>query len=72
MSKQSETNPKRFWVVMKAYDFNALSIGGFELSPPPSGPHRFLPAFNTKAEAVAFEGSDEFVYEMVTVEKDKQ
>jgi hypothetical protein len=37
---------------------------------PEDGPHRFIPVFNTREQAVAWAGSDEHVYAMTTVKLD--
>lgn len=58
-----------YWAVMKAYDFRAMSVFGICLTAPKEGPHRFIPVFDTKEQAIAFEdGCKDHVY-MLTINK---
>jgi hypothetical protein len=50
------------WAVMKAHAWNSVTNAhGQPLVCPPDGPHRFIPVFNTREQAVAWDGSDEHV-----------
>lgn len=60
--------PKTFWVVMRAHKWNAIKVGPYHIAAKQAGPQRFIPVFDTKAQAVAWAGSDEYVYEIQTVE----
>jgi hypothetical protein len=47
------------WVVMRALSFDSLETMGRKLSAPAGGPFRFMPVFENKGQAVAFEGGCE-------------
>lgn len=49
------------WAVMKAHAWDSITAHGFPLQCPTEGPHRFIPVFNTREQAVAWAGSDEHV-----------
>jgi hypothetical protein len=50
------------WAVMKAHAWDSITTAhGIPLMCPPEGPHRFIPVFNTREQAVAWAGSDEHV-----------
>lgn len=52
--------PQTTWfAVLKAYDWDTLSINGMGLRPPAEGPHRFIPVFMTFAQACQFNGGSE-------------
>lgn len=57
------------WAVMKAHTWGSISAHGFPLQCPPEGPHRFIPVFNTREQAVAWDGSDEHVAKVMMSEK---
>ena len=58
------------WVVMKAQPWDALSVGaGWPLRAPDEGPHRFLPVFNTREQAVKWAGGDDHVVMVVPNDK---
>jgi hypothetical protein len=63
----SATKQKRMWAVMKAHSWGSIEVGGHPLAFPKDGPHKFVPLFNTKRQAVRFAGSDEHVYEVSTI-----
>ena len=46
------------WAVMRAERWDALEIRGFPIRAPDIGPQRFIPVFNTKAEAIAWNGME--------------
>jgi hypothetical protein len=49
------------WVVMKAHTWENIEVMGMSIRPPPDGPQRFIPMFDTREQAVAWDGSDEHV-----------
>lgn len=56
-----------FWVVMKAHTWDSVTTAhGVPLICPNEGPHRFIPVFNTREQAVAWAGSDEHVVKVTT------
>jgi hypothetical protein len=60
---------KPMWAVMKAFRWANLQVHGIELTCPKSGPHRLVPLFNTRKQAVAFNGGkDDCVFEVKAVE----
>jgi hypothetical protein len=52
---------------MKAYDWSMVTGDGLRFYPPPEGPHRFIPLFNTREQAVAWAGSEDLVAPVVAV-----
>lgn len=67
MTKRKLRKPETWWVVMKRYTLASLEVHGIALSSPPDEPQAFLPLFETKEQAVAFEdGDDTYVREMRT------
>lgn len=51
-----------FWTVMKAHDWGIITTEhGFPLQCPEEGPHRFIPVFKTREQAIAWAGSDEHI-----------
>ena len=56
------------WAVMKGYPWSSVEAAGIPLQSPPEGPHRFIPIFDTREQAVAWAGSDEHVVELATKE----
>lgn len=58
---------KSFWVVMKAHTWDSITtMHGISLMCSDEGPHRFIPVFNTREQAVAWAGSDEHVVKATT------
>jgi len=57
----STTRPKLLWCVMKAHGWENVECERGWLRPPPEGPHKFIPVFNTREQAVAWAGSDDHV-----------
>ena len=58
LTESDEATPKslaKLFVIMKAYKFESLEAMGLALNPPPDGPHRFIPVFNTLEQARKFE-----------------
>lgn len=55
------------WAVMKAHAWDAMTCNGWPVACPPEGPHRFIPVFNTRSQAVAWAGSDKHVVAMETI-----
>lgn len=53
------TEPPFFWAVMKAYSWGSLSVGGLSIGSPPKGPQRFMPLFETREQAVAWDNGCE-------------
>lgn len=50
------------WAVMKAHPWDSITTAhGIPLMCPPEGPHRFIPVFDTREQAVAWAGTDEDV-----------
>ena len=50
------------WAVMKAHAWDSITTAhGIPLMCPPEGPHRFIPVFDTREQAVAWAGTDEHV-----------
>ena len=47
------------WIVLRAWPFSAMTIAGRPAKTEPGGPERFIPVFNTRAEAVAWYGKDD-------------
>jgi len=47
------------WAIMKAYGWNSIEITGVNIIPPPNGPQRFIPLFDTREQALAFTDGDE-------------
>lgn len=47
------------WAVMKAYSWESLEVMGLSLRAPPQGPCKFIPLFETRAQAIAFDGGCE-------------
>lgn len=58
---ESPEPPAALWAVMKAHTWDSLEAAGFPLRSPLEGPHRFIPVFNTREQAVAWAGSEEHV-----------
>lgn len=60
------------WAVFKAYKWNSLQVLGLNLKAPLNGPCKFIPLFDTKAQALKFADGDESnVFEMEEVRKGK-
>lgn len=58
----------RFWLVLRAYNWSAVTVGAVPLAASPDGPCRFVPVFETREQAIAFEGgSDAHVIEAATL-----
>lgn len=47
------------WAVMKARSWESLEVMGLSLRAPKDGPCKFIPLFETRAQAVAFDGGCE-------------
>jgi hypothetical protein len=47
------------WIVSRTWPFSAMTIAGRPAKAEPGGPERFIPVFNTRAEAVAWYGKDD-------------
>jgi len=63
-------NPKKsMWVVMKAAAFSDCTFAGvnLEVSEKSKGPHKFLPVFKTKTQAIKWAGTAECVFELQEV-----
>jgi hypothetical protein len=59
--KTDKPRPKTLWAIMKAFQWDTVSANGIKFSPPPEGPHMFIPVFNTREGAVKWAESDEHV-----------
>lgn len=64
------TEVKLFYAVMKAQSWSALSALGLPLEPEDreNGPCRFIPVFDSREAAIAWDGSEEHVREMRTAQ----
>lgn len=58
--------PIRLWCVMKAFAYPGIEISGYKIPHPQDGPQRFIPVFNTREEAVKWNGSEDCVRELET------
>lgn len=59
------------WAVMKAQSWDSLSVwNGLPLRAPKEGPHKFIPVFNTREQAVAFDESEEHVVMLTLAKKE--
>ncbi len=55
-------NQDDMWAVMEAYAWDNVIVADYgSLKCPPEGPHRFIPVFETRAQAVAWAGGDKHV-----------
>ena len=61
--KTTKTKPP-MWVVMIVSGWDLLTINGIQTTPPKEGPHAVLPLFNTREQAVAWNGSEDNVHEL--------
>lgn len=60
-SDKAEVFP--MFAVMKALSFSSLSVGPYELHAPEEGPHRFIPVFLTREQAVKWnDGSEDNIF----------
>jgi hypothetical protein len=51
---------------MKAYTWDSIkTVNNLTLIGPPEGPHRIIPVFNTRKQAVEWAGSDENVEKLI-------
>lgn len=67
-----ESTRSEFWAVMKAHAWDSITTAhGIPLMCPPEGPHRFIPVFTTREQAVAWAGDDEHVVMLVQNSTDK-
>lgn len=62
--QQAERKDKRvsdapMFAVMKVFSWESLEVLGMPLSAPANGPHKFIPVFETRAQAVAFNNGSE-------------
>jgi hypothetical protein len=62
--KRGEATDKSLWAVMRAHSWGSIAINGTSLVAPPEGPHRFIPVFETRNQAVTWHGSDSDVFEL--------
>lgn len=71
-TSHDEFAPRRFWAVMRAYSWSSISLPALHsitLRADFEGPHRFIPVFDTREQAVAWNnGSDVDVREMTVGE----
>jgi len=58
------------WAVMKAHPWSKLQVHGQPLRCPIQGPQRFIPVFDTREQAVEWNGSDEHVEMLMLVVPD--
>jgi len=57
---------KSYWAVMTAQQFTDIKTEiGMPIQPPPEGPQRYIPVFDTKQQAVAWNGSERGVKEVI-------
>lgn len=62
-----DATSKELWCVMKNYKWSTLSIQGFDLSLKQLGSVGFIPIFDNREQAVAWDdGSDEHVFRLTT------
>ena len=47
------------WVIMKLHKWDSLTVWGIPTSTPKEGPHGFIPVFDTREQAVAFNSGSE-------------
>jgi hypothetical protein len=64
MTKITTNEVKYFWAIMKAQSWSSMTINGIEVAAQPEGPHRFIPVFNTREQAVAWNGGEDNVVMM--------
>jgi hypothetical protein len=63
--KSEEACSASMWAVMKAYSWESLEVMGLSLRAPAHGPCKFIPLFETWAQAVAFDdGCEDHVREI--------
>ena len=62
-----KSDTRSMWAVMKALDWDVFSVFGVaRFRAPDEGPQRFIPVFDTREQAVAFDhGNDAHVVELV-------
>jgi len=53
------TEVKFFYAVMKVQPWSSIKVIGYPITPPPEGPHGFVPIFNTRDQAVTWCGGDD-------------
>ena len=53
------TEVKYLYAVMKAQPWSSIKVIGYPITPPAEGPHRFIPMFYTREQAVAWCGGDD-------------
>lgn len=62
----TQAAPKSYWAVMRAQRFTDIETTiGIPLRHPPEGPQRFIPVFDTKEQAVEWNGGDHNVKQMI-------
>lgn len=63
------TNSKKtLWCVMKSHNWSSITVfTNMPLVSPSGGPHGFIPVFNTRKEAIEWDGSEEYVRELQIV-----
>lgn len=54
-----ESTDSIMWVVMKAYSWSSVTAGGMPMMSPPEGPQRFMPVFESREQAVAWDNGCE-------------
>lgn len=64
-------NPPILWAVMKAYTWDAITIHGLPLRASHEEPQRFIPVFETREQAVAWAGSEDYIAMLSIVLGDK-
>lgn len=58
---------KYYWAVMKMNSWDSLTVMGLPVGTLKEGPHRFIPVFETREQAVAWDnGSDKYVAMLTT------
>jgi len=55
----TEATAPVLYVVMKAYSWSSVTAGGMPMMSPPEGPQRFMPVFNSREQAVAWDNGCE-------------
>lgn len=57
------TEPTRYWIVLNAVGWEAVTVNDVPIVPPPGAPDRWLPVFFDEAAARAFAGPDAQIVE---------
>ena len=53
------------WVVMAGQGWETIVVNGFPIIAPKEGPHGYIPIFKTREQAVAWNGSEDNVRELI-------